>query len=176
MWRKEYYSDIGPSFFTVPSLGWRERVAQSGWNTAVSRKYTLDFCLYEHAYPCFHQNQYGCGTWAQRRFESVFEALLQAFQRVVTGMAMSTQASGRNQNPSQRASRTNTSWIAFWDSNEIEELGEEKKEDGDSRPLVSNTRCSGMHQEDASRPTTMQARDPVVGRTRVQIHPHLMNY
>ncbi|KAL3173177.1 hypothetical protein MRX96_012308 [Rhipicephalus microplus] len=33
MWRKKYYSDISPSFFTVPSLGWRERAARSGWNT-----------------------------------------------------------------------------------------------------------------------------------------------
>ncbi|KAL3173258.1 hypothetical protein MRX96_012385 [Rhipicephalus microplus] len=43
-WRKDYYSDIGTIFFTVPSLGWRERVARSGWNTVKMEKALKEEC------------------------------------------------------------------------------------------------------------------------------------
>ncbi|KAH7931984.1 hypothetical protein HPB51_029599 [Rhipicephalus microplus] len=182
-WRKEHYSVIGTTCFTVPSLVWRGRVAQSGWNNswlpghttilrcrmkterkviklfsaAVSRKYVwdLDFSHHEKLDPYLNPFQYEFGSWAQRRFDSALEVLQETFKRAVTAMAMRTEAPARTQNASQRASRANTSWIAVLSSNEREELRELSKDDEDPKPHVSSPRRSGMDQEDASRPTTM---------------------
>ncbi|KAH7932148.1 hypothetical protein HPB51_029565 [Rhipicephalus microplus] len=153
-WHKEGYKTIGTTFFSVPSLVWIKRVAQNGCNTAVCRNYAVALA-FSHAHPNFNSYRCECGNWAQGHFQSVLELLLEASQRVVTGMAMRTQAPARTQNLSLRAARTNTNCIAVLCTKEREELREENKKDGDSRPLVSSPGGSGMDQQDASRLTTM---------------------
>ncbi|KAL1472542.1 hypothetical protein MTO96_022945 [Rhipicephalus appendiculatus] len=187
-WRKEGYSVVGTVSFAVLIVAFilllvvlsrmvrTKRVAQSGCDTAVCRRYAaaLNFSHQEHADPCFSFYQYVCGKWVQRRFDSVLDGLLETFQRVVTGMAMRAQAPAQFQNPSQRAARAYTSCISVLDRKEREEV-RENKEDGEPRPLVSS---HGRFRNPAGGRVAPDnhARDRVVGLRRFPLPQHLMNF
>ncbi|KAH6948732.1 hypothetical protein HPB50_026033 [Hyalomma asiaticum] len=138
-WRKEGYSVVGTISFAVLIVAFilllvmlsrmlrTKRVVQSGCNTAVCRRYAeaLEFSRQQHADPCFSFYRFVCGNWAQRRFDSVLDVLLETFQAAVVDMAVRTQAPAQFQNPSQRAARAYTSCIAVLDKKD-REVGELK--------------------------------------------------